>query len=376
MKNLIIALLRGCYSIAVRIVPQAPRRILFISDPDYADNSWHLYQYMVQNCPQYHLQWLTRANRKGMRGVWKVLRAKYIFFTHDTYKFVVRNRRQVLFNLWHGMPIKKLGHLKDRVQAYEIPAMDYTIATSQFFAEIMAKVFAIESSRVLKVGLPRNDILRKHQPLNDTTLSWLPSKNMIAWLPTFRQNRVSHTSDASINSFLDEWSQDNLDQLEQQLQAKDTCLVVKLHPRDILNDEFASEQSSVFIRPHIVLFTAEQWQQNQFDLYQFLAGTRGLVTDVSSVLIDYLISAKPVGITQQSEQHYQRGSIAEVQAALSEATSEDGPIYPLNNVADWTLFIEHCLSSPKVSQHDKLYQLNSQPAAELICEFLGIQSKQ
>src|SRR5690606_96579 len=111
--------------------------------------SWHLYQYMLQNCPNYQLQWLTRADRKGIRGVWKVLSAKYIFFTHDTYKFVVRNRQQVLFNLWHGMPIKKLGRLKGHVQAYEIPAMDYTLATSNFFAEIMAKVFAIEPSRVL-----------------------------------------------------------------------------------------------------------------------------------------------------------------------------------------------------------------------------------
>ena len=72
--------------------------------------------------------------------------------------FVRAGDHQTIVELWHGMPIKAIGAF-DGKSASEVPFMHYSVATSNFFADIVAKSFYIPRDRVLVTGLPRNEWL-------------------------------------------------------------------------------------------------------------------------------------------------------------------------------------------------------------------------
>ena len=63
---------------------------------------------------------------------------------------------QVVVNLWHGSPLKKIGnYLDDKDENY----FTYLLAASDFFAPIMQKAFNCGAEQVKVCGHPRNDAM-------------------------------------------------------------------------------------------------------------------------------------------------------------------------------------------------------------------------
>ena len=79
--------------------------------------------------------------------------------------------RAVFLNLWHGVPLKKVGYDDDKVKNWdskgqkilrmiqEIPlGKEYVVATSDFYAPIYESAFRRSKSHIITLGQPRNDI--------------------------------------------------------------------------------------------------------------------------------------------------------------------------------------------------------------------------
>ena len=77
--------------------------------------------------------------------------AKYVFFTHGLSGGGSSPRGQVTVNLWHGMPLKKLGLAAGRMAV----KADITIATSDEFADLLAESWALDPDSVVVTGLPQ-----------------------------------------------------------------------------------------------------------------------------------------------------------------------------------------------------------------------------
>jgi CDP-glycerol glycerophosphotransferase (TagB/SpsB family) len=83
---------------------------------------------------------------------------------------------------------------------------------------------------------------------------------------------------------------------------------------------------------NLKILSASAWLSLGVDLYAALGQSSALISDVSSVLIDYLITEKPIGITGASIKAYQRGLMGDVTALTSGLPS-------LNTTADLLAFV-------------------------------------
>jgi len=110
-----------------------------------------------------------------------------MFFTHGCFSSVKPVRSQITVNLWHGMPIKKIGSYLGPTQT--IPLSTYTISTSPFFSNIISHAFSTPKDNVLEVGLPRNDILQT-SPNESLRHTVCQADKLVIWLPTYRQSVV------------------------------------------------------------------------------------------------------------------------------------------------------------------------------------------
>lgn len=166
------------------ITPKSKNKILFESFPDFSDNSMALYTYMIENKynSKYKLIWLigkeynkdltdkmksiksnknvTVVYKRSVQGIFNFITSKYVFYTHGMYFNSKIPKNQIVFNLWHGMPLKRLGLLDNKMQN-QISKFTYCSVNGDIFVDIFKKVFGVEEDKIKVFGQPRNDLFLK-----------------------------------------------------------------------------------------------------------------------------------------------------------------------------------------------------------------------
>lgn len=210
----------------------------------------------------------------SLRGIWSYLRANEVFFTHGLLGSGKPPRDKVVVNLWHGMPIKRIGTALGSDPVYST----YALATSQMYAEIIAQCFGIPQEDVLVVGLPRND--RMIAASQEREHNAIPRG---VWLPTFRTgDAVSDDGNEHYNPFqLPNATESRIDAMLQQLGIE--CWL-KPHP---LSRQYMTYSGTA-------LQIVDPAANDSISLYQRLGRSDFLITDFSSVWIDYLLLDKPI----------------------------------------------------------------------------------
>jgi CDP-glycerol glycerophosphotransferase (TagB/SpsB family) len=95
-------------------------------------------------------------------------------------------------------------------------------------------------------------------------------------------------------------------------------VVVKLHPHDPLNAVDVDLDVD-----HVRLVRSAAWLATGIELYDALAHADGLLSDVSSVLIDLLVTDRPLGILGFDADAYTRDVVFPVSALLDSARIHD-----------------------------------------------------
>lgn len=299
--------------------------VLFQSSPDYSDNAYAMCRYLNEKMTRgkWKFVWiivdwerkdavLSEMRRDGInaqlvkhqsiKGIWFFIRARYVFVSHGLYDAIkLHQHKDKVINLWHGMPLKKLGACDiDKPGGSKSCStnFNYVISTSRFYQKIMAEVFATTVERVLVTGQPRCDLLFE-------TTEWFSSKGINKgdysrvgiWMPTFRKSirgevRVDGHYDEKAISFVNEC---DLDQLDVVLKETNTLLLIKIHPMDALqNTTFKPYSNIIVIKP----------RETSIPLYPLLGSCDFLLTDYSSVFIDYQILHKPIGFVMNDIEEY------------------------------------------------------------------------
>jgi len=205
------------------------------------------------------------------------------------------------------MPLKNIGYLDTNKI---IPKSNYLISTSLVFQEIMRKAFKIEAENVLITGQPRNDFLFT----NNFTLKNLlgisddNKDKMILWMPTYRKSiKGDIRKDGKVdlmNRFL---SHSNLTLLNNHLKKLNSRCCVKIHPMDFMNATDFKKFTNIY-------FVDNSFFENKgISLYSVLSSIDLLLTDFSSIYIDFLLLNKPIGfvISDFSEYLNSRGFVFE-----------------------------------------------------------------
>ena len=306
-------ILHSIISILSNLIPRSKRTFVFASFPDFSDNSYAMYRYLSdkygKNCK---CVWIfedreslekfpdVKACRKySLLSFYYFARARNVFFTHGLYSFIKLRSKDKIVNLWHGMPLKVIGLMDQNGGGTDPTRAHYLIATSPFFREIMAKSFnGIDTDHTLLTGQPRNDLLFQETTFFATrSIDTGKYRSIGIWLPTYRRSIVGDIrNDGTYNdngiSFL---GMEELTRLDHWLGVEKHLLIVKLHPMDALQKvDFGKFNNLLIVKPHD--FTEQ--------LYPLLGACDYLLTDYSSVWIDYSILKRPIGFVMNDMAQY------------------------------------------------------------------------
>lgn len=282
----------------------------------FADNSKYLFLYVVYNKKNIKSVWITK-NREllkkykdkdfnlyyylSVRGIYYTLRAGlFVFDCHinDINFWLSRGSRKV--NLWHGMPIKKIGAMVKKngefnpyyfnglnglLSKFFLPwnyintKVDFLFINSVFFKNIFSSSFLLDKNKIFITGQPRNDIFYKKSLFNFSdkevnlikkTINQKKRKGFFValYMPTFRSDGSNFLSN----------SEELLD-LNYFCKKNKIIIFAKNHPKIKINSKNFSNIK--FINKNI-------------DAHPILELIDLLITDYSSIYIDFLIINRPI----------------------------------------------------------------------------------
>lgn len=254
-----------------------------------------LYAYMKKNSPEYNTYFYTPFKKSlNMRAKISYIimfaplffRAKFLVSSHpptDFFPFVSWSSKKVFINVWHGTPLKAMffadpGETKDdlrrmlrlnrRTSAF--------IVSSKLEAVLIARCFLIDSKKFYYLGHPRNDILLKTNSIRrlpDMKKNIPEYKKVILYCPTYRRDNPT-----KFFPFADL----DLQHLNSFLEENKIVILVRGH----IYDERSEKQ---FFSERIIDFGFDVCS----DVNSILQETDILITDYSSVYIDYLLLDRP-----------------------------------------------------------------------------------
>lgn len=311
-----------------------PHASAYVRGMDFNDNARALFEYMLRNHYNniYKLIWLVKnpeefvwyekipnvefisfdwsaSENEGERdSYYKVLcLAKYIFFT-DAYGFA-RNcsADQTRVQLWHGCGFKTRVNFVRCEKRYE-----YTTVISDLYSKIHQEIYGLRSDQMLVTGYAKQDLL--FHPIEDFAkrLSLPEAVKYIFWLPTFRTARkeLDNLSEYTMENqtglpILDTFEE--IENLNEVLKIRETILLVKLHPFQDKSQIFSAEMSNIIFLDNDVLF------DNDIHINELLGWADALISDYSSVAVDYMLLDRPIAFTLDDVDEYKnsRGFVFE-----------------------------------------------------------------
>jgi len=288
--------LRALFYLLYRMVPKFGHAVVW-GWPDGEDST----RALVDGLRYYRVAWVvvlmtnpsSGADKPRVRYVKKTslagllwfLTARYVFFTHRC--FMKRFPKQVVsVNVWHGMPIKRIGWLLDGDEGID---SRYVLATSDFWAGIMRQAMC-PAGHVLVTGLPRNDRLFCNRAQVLDRLGFSPCtgiRKLVVWLPTYRRSvRGLIRNDGSAQGGVFGAMAVNTDALNTLLAEHQALMIVKPHPQAAF--EALDEMSHLRI-------VDDTWLRDKgVSLYELLGASHVLISDISSVTVDYLLLDRPI----------------------------------------------------------------------------------
>ena len=222
-------------------------------------------------------------DRGSVRGLFYFLTARYVFFTHSAYTLRFPPDVTSVY-VAHGVPVKRVGWMTDAGPL--VPLVKYALATSPLWVEIVQESFRPLVGTLL-TGLPRNDRLFLSDGNIPERLGYAPEscRKLIVWLPTFRSARDGRTGGLRRTHSLGVPTE-SLDEINGLLESHQAVCVVKPHPLALHEDP---PQLS-----HLRFITDDWLHEQRLTLYQLLGTSDALISDVSSVYVDYLILDRPI----------------------------------------------------------------------------------
>jgi len=198
------------------------------------------------------------------------------------------------------MPIKNIGKLitDNHVNRFDVfNYCDIFISTSDKFRKVISNAFGVPIEKVLVSGQPCQDIvLSKKQIVKDK----LGYRFIVTYSPTFRKtdNNFSNAQTSlPLNSQLQKYFSKDILQF---FFENNILLLFKFHPM-----EYNSVDREYFSKFSNVCFLEENsFIKTGFGFYDYLRETDVLISDLSSIIIDYAVKLKPIIVIMDDIEEY------------------------------------------------------------------------
>lgn len=295
-------------------------RIVFFSYPEYTGNSRYLYDYINANYKdcfdifwycnyndneniyiKNHLNFIRHDDEKATNIIEN---SNIIFDTHGiALKYDLSN--VIYVNLWHGVGPKKAGFLVDenKISVDDLKYsnqmennIDYFVTPSKFWNYIHGQLFNVNHHRMLDLGVPRNEVILKSKKEIRLVKKF---KKTIFYLPTFMNN--GNRKDDNSNSFenllnLNKYNEQNFIEY---LEKNDYLLIIRYHPSE-------KNLHNIPQHPNILNLDNDYLEKENAELYEILNIADVLITDYSSVYIDFMLLNKPIIFAHGNNEIYEK----------------------------------------------------------------------
>lgn len=298
--------------------------MVFISSPDFADNSRGLWEYVVKNT-NYKTLWIIRDKAiydllldngiecalEGSELAKETISKAHYLITSSFDLAYEKKVGQVHVAAWHGFPLKVIGFFDSAASNPEsfddlkiiTTQTDLITATSRFSHLTLSGMFAVDPRKVKETGYPRNDIMfwsnaqEELQKLIDIDVK---NSRLFFYLPTMRKGLKDEGEHFEKNIF--NYSDYNVEELDCFLEKNNAYIIAKVHFAD--NEMYKSED---FKLPKRLLFLDTQIMNAKLcTIYHIMSVFDGLITDYSSIYADYMLLNKPILFTCPDIEKYKK----------------------------------------------------------------------
>ncbi len=284
------------------IIPKNKKLWLFSSwkGTRYLDNPKHLYRYLAGTDSGYKLVWVSKDKSLceyfeknlieyvyfySLKGMYYQLRAGVVFYTHTIgweYSWILIGPKTKCIELWHGIPMKKIGYdvamspaqarREMLVNVYKkicfFNKHDLIVAHSELEAQNLCTAFKVDRDVIKITGSPRNDCLFDQK-----------SERKIIYMPTFRGELFTEYEYLTGFGF-------DVSAFDRRLTQLGLKFYIKLHPVQLISDK----DRLAIDRAKNIFFL----ENDNTDIYETLGSYEMLVTDFSSVVFDFILLDRPV----------------------------------------------------------------------------------
>ncbi|HZM66519.1 MAG TPA: CDP-glycerol glycerophosphotransferase family protein [Nakamurella sp.] len=285
----------------LRIIPPRPHAVVF-GWPDNEGNTveivrslvrrYHGRVYWLLDDPAYRgpmfaakelaaSERLVSVSKGSIRAFALSIAAELTFFTHGLYTAVNPPRNRLVVNVWHGDGPKRL---------YQTNLVRSTVLVSGslMWSKYKAEVFGTPPGSLALVGNPRSDQFWEHLPETAVCrLGLTEGRPRVLWLPTYREAQGPRSRRWSDGEQLSE--SEPVDRLTHAMvhaaELHGLDLVVKPHPLDL----------DTYRNTGVRVLRNEDLDAAGVSLYQLIGHSDALVSDISSVWVDYLMLDRPIG---------------------------------------------------------------------------------
>ena len=288
---------------------------IFFTEHNFADNSRYFLEYLYSNTDhKYDVKVLVKNKvlfdeitlkypnityySKSLSGMKLFLKTKNIVISHGSdasyfFPYFLDIKSKNIINLWHGIPLKRLSlqvkGIREAKSRSRFQKFSSICAASTFEQFLLASCFEMHIDDVWITGTPRNDyllypnneLLKEHSYLN---------KKVILYAPTWRE----YGDRSSFFPFEDK----DLECLNAFLETQDAYLLMRGHREEMerISENYGEEKLSRILPAHQEFFP---------DAQRLLAHVDVLVTDYSSIYLDFLLLDKPMIFIPYDLEQYQ-----------------------------------------------------------------------
>ena len=288
---------------------------IFFTEHNFADNGRYFLEYLYSNTDhKYDVKVLVKNKvlydeisqkypnityySKSLIGMKLFLKTKNIVISHGSdasyfFPYFLDIKSKNIINLWHGIPLKRLSlqvkEIRESKSRSRFQKFSSICAASTFEQFLLASCFEMHIDDVWITGTPRNDYLL--YPNNELLqeYSYL-NKKVILYAPTWRE----YGDRSSFFPFEDK----DLERLNKFLETQDAYLLIRGHREEMerISENYGEEKLSRILPAHQEIFP---------DAQRLLAHVDVLVTDYSSIYLDFLLLDKPIIFIPYDLEKYQ-----------------------------------------------------------------------
>lgn len=299
---------------------------------------------------QKNIKFVTAENKYGWSSplaYYYGATAAYFFYSHNSGSLNrYRCYGQTVVNLWHGCGYKdaeqgKKGNTKQL-------DFDFALVPGELFVKTKSRLWNCDPQKLLTMGYPRYDWMKHPSFSKEEIIEKLFERHgdkVILWMPTFRKSNLGGCAENEIElpyGLPAIKSVHELKQVDDLLRENELLLIIKKHPLEI----GAKRETQTFT--NIRYISEKQLTVHNIQLYELIGSCDALISDYSSVAVDYLLMDRPLGYVLADYEIYK-----EKRGFVFEDPLEYMPGEKIYDVSDLKKFLKHISNGTDPCQKER-----------------------